>query len=183
MTLKNTEDFYGLITKILHWVVGFMIISMIIVGFVMQNIENTADKAQIYNLHKATGMVVLILVSIRLVWRLVNITVIMSDNSPKWQHILAIMNINMLYILMFLMPISGFLASIFSGRNIDIYGLFAIKSYGYNPFFADVFNQTHSFSAFVLCCLIIIHLLAVIYNNVINKNDVFSRMWFSNKNI
>lgn len=160
-----------------------MIISMIIVGFTMQNIENTADKAQIYNLHKATGILMLILISIRLIWRLVNVTVIMSDKSPKWQHILAIMNINMLYILMFLMPISGFLASIFSGRNIDIYGLFTIKPYMHNPFLKEVFNQTHNFSAFVLCCLVIIHILAVIYNNFVRKDDVFSRMWFSNKNI
>lgn len=58
MTIKNTENSYGLVKKFLHWIVKVMIVSMIIVGFSMQNIEYPVIKQQIYASHKAIGVMV-----------------------------------------------------------------------------------------------------------------------------
>ncbi|MDR0774934.1 MAG: cytochrome b/b6 domain-containing protein [Rickettsia sp.] len=98
MTIKNTEDSYGLVTQLLHWIVGVMIVSMIIVGFSMQNIEEPVVKQQIYASHKAIGVMVLLLVSIRLLWCLINIRVILPSDLPKWQKNAATLNINILYL-------------------------------------------------------------------------------------
>ncbi|MFP3017335.1 MAG: cytochrome b [Candidatus Tisiphia sp.] len=182
MTIKNTEDSYGLVTQLLHWIVGVMIVSMIIVGFSMQNIEDPVVKQQIYASHKAIGVMVLLLVSIRLLWRLINIRVILPSDLPRWQKNAATLNINILYLLMFIMPISGVLMTILSGRNIDIYGLFTITSFIQNALFAKIFYKMHEFSAFILCALIALHTLAAFYHHFVRKDDVLKRMWFNNRN-
>lgn len=114
----------------------------------MQNIEYPFIKQQIYASHEAIGVMVLLLVSIRLLWRLINIRVILPSDLPRWQN--ATLNINILYLLMFIMPISG--VTILSGRNIDIYGLFTITSFIQNASFAKIFskcmNFQHLFSVF-----------------------------------
>lgn len=54
--LKNTKNSYGLVTKILHWVVGLLIIGMAIVGFTMSSMAPSAEKFELYKMHKAFGI-------------------------------------------------------------------------------------------------------------------------------
>lgn len=176
--LKNTESSYGLIAKLLHWIIAIAIIIMLIVGLSMQYITDPIVKQRVYAIHKATGSVVFFLISIRFVWHLINVKVALPNDLPKWQKISASVNINALYLLMFLMPISGFLMTILSGRNISIYGLFTINSFLENKPIAKIFKETHEYSAFLLCALIILHILATIHHHFIRKDNVFKRMWF-----
>ena len=181
MMLKNIENSYGLVAKLFHWLVGLMIIIMLIVGFTMVNMEDSAQKWQIYPLHKATGMAVLFLVSLRLLWRLINVSVLQLNDLPQWQKKAANLNINLLYIFMFIMPLSGFLMSTLSGRDIDIYGLFKIPFFMQDKALANIFNNIHDYSAFILVALIILHIMVSIYHHFIRKDNVFRRMWFGSK--
>jgi len=181
MVYQNTENSYGLVAKFLHWTIGLMIITMIIGGFLMKNIDSPL-KYDIYYFHKATGTLLLVLVSIRLIWRLVNVRVNLPSDLPQWQKNLAILNINILYFLMFLMPISGFFMTILADRNIDVYGLFTIESFVQNRGMATIFYKIHEFTPFILCTFIFLHILATIYHHFIRHDSVFNRMWFTSKN-
>ncbi|XVN42945.1 MAG: cytochrome b/b6 domain-containing protein [Candidatus Rickettsia vulgarisii] len=101
---------------------------------------------------------------------------------PRWQKIATNININMLYLLMSLMPVSGFLMTILSGHNIDVYGLFTINSFTQNKGVAKIFEKTHLFSAIPLVTLIVLHVFATIHHHFIRKDDVFKRMWFYKEN-
>lgn len=156
MSIRNTTTSYGSVTKALHWIISVMIITMLIVGFTMINMEPSSEKNQIYNLHKATGLLVLMLVSIRLLWRLTNSTVELSRAFPQWQKKAFQINIGLLYALMFVMPISGFLMTAFAHYNINFYGLFTI-----NPFveknikYALDFRSIHQTSTYIFWALLI----------------------------
>lgn len=175
---KNTSSSYGLVAKLLHWAIGIMLIGMIVVGFSMSGISDPEVKGKIYNLHKATGVLLLFLISLRFLWMLINSKVLLPSELPQWQKIAATVNINMLYLLMFLMPLSGFLMTILSGRSIDVYGLFNINSFLQNPTFAKVFYAIHGNSAFILAGLVILHILASMYHHFVRKDNVLKRMWF-----
>ncbi len=176
--LKNTANSYGLAVKLFHWIMGIMLLGMVVVGFSMSAIEDPLIKDKVYNFHKATGALLLCLVTLRLLWRLVNVKVFLPADLPQWQKTAATANINALYIFMFLMPISGFLMTILSGRSIDVYGLFTIDSFIQNATFASAFYKTHVVSAFIVVGLVGLHILASLQHYFIRRDDVLKRMWF-----
>nr|WP_256377135.1 palindromic element RPE4 domain-containing protein [Rickettsia endosymbiont of Ixodes scapularis] len=62
MLLTNTENSYGLIAKLFHWIMSIIVIVMLVVGFSMDNFVEPPLKWQLYGIHEATGIVVLSLV-------------------------------------------------------------------------------------------------------------------------
>lgn len=176
MLLTNTENSYGLITKLLHWIMSVIIIMMLIAGFVMSNLADQPQKWEIYALHKATGILVLSLVIVRLLWKFYNDSILLPHDLPNWQKKAANININLLYILMLVMPISGFLMTILANYDIDFYGLFTIKPFMQNLQAAKIFNKIHTFCAFIFSALIILHILAALYHHFIRKDNVLRRM-------
>ncbi len=174
--LKNTTNSYGTGTKIFHWIIGIIIIVMLAVGYIMTNKGNFAFKWQLYDLHKATGVTLLFLVSLRLIWRLMNIKVTLPGDLPSWQKIASHVNFIILYILMFAMPLSGLLMSLLGGRNINIYGLFTIEPFAKNILLAKIFKNIHENAAPLLCALIALHITAALYHHFIRKDNVLIRM-------
>ena len=181
--LKNTTNSYGLVVKLLHWVMGIMLIGMVIIGFTMPGIEDPVLKSKVYNLHKATGALLLFLVFLRFLWRLMNTKVLLPPDLPRWQKFAATVNINALYALMFIMPISGFAMTILSGRSLDVYGLFTVNSFVQDATLAKVFYAMHVNSAIILVGLVSLHILASIYHYFIRKDNVLSRMWFGSSDL
>lgn len=113
--LKNTENSYGLIAKTFHWLIALAIIILITVGFIMSAMEPSPDKYELYNMHKSSGVIVLMLVILRLLWRFSNKIVQPPENLPNILKLAAKSGHFMLYVFMLLMPISGVLMSYFGG--------------------------------------------------------------------
>lgn len=174
--LKNTEESYGLVARIFHWLVGLMIIIVIIVGYTMADMEPSDQKWALYNGHKATGVVILMLVSMRFLWKLSNKTTLLPADIPAWQKLAAKTTYFILYVLMFLMPISGLLMSLLSGHPVDVYGLFTIDKLAENKPLAMQFHSIHVFSSFILTAFVVLHISAAWYHHLIRKDNVLMRM-------
>ena len=127
--LKNTLSSYGLITKLFHWFIGIAIVGLLVIGFIMVSMLPSADKWQLYSMHKATGVLVLFLVSLRVLWRLVNVKLELPADLPLWQKLASKITHYLLYIFMFLMPVSGILMSRFGGHEINVFNLFIFRLY------------------------------------------------------
>ena len=129
--LKNTESGYGSLHRTFHWLMAIMIICMIAVGMYIHGLDanNPAEaptKMQLGALHKATGMLILLLVALRAGWVLANGTPGLPGTVPRWQRILAKATHHSLYLLMFAMPISGYVMSSYVAKPVSVYGLFEI---------------------------------------------------------
>ncbi|AFC74799.1 prokaryotic cytochrome b561 family protein [Rickettsia parkeri str. Tate's Hell] len=85
MLLTNTENSYGLIAKLFHWIMSIIVIVMLVVGVLMDNFLELPLKWQLYGIHEATGIVVLSLVIIRLLWKFYNANVLLPEDMPNWQ--------------------------------------------------------------------------------------------------
>ncbi|WP_231571810.1 cytochrome b/b6 domain-containing protein [Rickettsia amblyommatis] len=96
MLLTNTENSYGLIAKLFHWIMSIIVIAMLVVGFLMDNFVALPLKWQLYGIHEAAGIVVLSLVIIRLLWKFYNANVLLPEDMPNWQKKAANININLL---------------------------------------------------------------------------------------
>ncbi len=175
--LKNTENSYGSITKILHWIIGLFIICLIAVGFTMSSMDPSPEKFELYGMHKAFGVIVLCLVAIRILWRITNATVQAADGIPPILQLAAKAGHLFLYIFMLVMPISGVLMSRFGGYPISVFEIFTIPAASEkSPELAKLFHATHGYAAWGFVILISAHILAALYHHFIRKDNTLVRM-------
>ncbi|WPY01315.1 Cytochrome b561 [Candidatus Trichorickettsia mobilis] len=172
--IKNTRDEYGIVAKLLHWAIAAVILGMIIVGFVMSGMASSELKFQIYGIHKATGVMLLFFIFLRLIWKLINVSVVVE--MPLWQHLAAKAGHLLLYLLMFAMPISGMLMSLMSGHDISIYGFYTIKTITKNELIGKTSWMLHGYFAWVFVGVIVAHVLAALYHHFIRKDNVLKNI-------
>lgn len=176
MLIKNTSDSYGIIAKALHWIISILIITLLCVGFYIASLPPSPEKWEILSMHKATGILVLMLVFLRVIWRLSNIQPALPSSLPNILVKLANANIFLLYFLMIAMPVSGATASLFSGHDISFYGLFTIKALADKSDISSYAWLAHETIAFIFIAAISAHILAALYHHFVLKDNVLRRM-------
>ena len=79
---------YGVIVRLFHVVLAFMIIGQLSVGIYMVGLPNNM-KAGIYADHKMYGFMVMVIVILRMSWRLMNTLPSLPETTLKWQQVAA----------------------------------------------------------------------------------------------
>ena len=170
---------YAGVTIALHWLIGAALLAQIAFGFLIDDIapRGTPARAATINLHKSFGIVLALLVAARLAWRLKHRAPAWPLSMSAWQRRAAHLSHRMLYACMVVMPLSGYLGSNFSKHGIKFFGL-ALPAWG--PDLAPVyafFNGVHIVTAFLFCALIAAHVAAALKHLLVDRDDVFSRIW------
>ena len=70
--MKNTAITYGVVAKSFHWLLFLMLTFSIVAGNFLASLPKGAEKLQVAGVHKSFGVVLLMLILLRLVWRLIN---------------------------------------------------------------------------------------------------------------
>lgn len=174
--LTNTSKSYGFITKLFHWVTALLVISLLIVGFVMTDMENSPQKFEIYGMHKATGVIVLIIGLSRLLWKILNTPVLAAQGLPAIFSLLAKLTHFALYFFLILMPSSGLLMSLYAGYDVNVYNFFTVSSFDKSPQISHLFHTIHITSAWILVGLVFLHIGAGLFHFFIRKDQVLQRM-------
>lgn len=175
--LKNTKKSYGTVTKTFHWVMGLIILAQITVGYIMANLPPTApQKGMMIYYHKSVGVLLLMLIIARLLWRIKELTPVLPGTMPHWQVVAAHWNINLLLALMVVMPISGFLMSVLGGYSVSFFGFFTIPPLLQKSTAGVVSFFTHVIGGYVISAAIILHILASLYHHFIRHDNVLKRM-------
>lgn len=177
MSIKNTTDHYGAVSRGLHWLIALLVIIMLCIGFFMGDFPK-AYKPTVYMLHKSTGLLILGLMFLRVLWTLTNKIPDLPTSIPKWQAVLAKLAHVSLYILLLAMPISGLLMSVASNRLPSFYGLFTVTVPGVpqSKPLASFMNSSHEIIAWILLSFVVIHILAVLRHVFIQKDGLLNRM-------
>jgi cytochrome b561 len=172
---KNTYNRFGLVAKTLHWLIAILIIGMLTVGLYMKSLPKSPIKFQLYDLHKAVGIVVLTLVIVRILWRFINITPALV--MPLWERIAARASHYLLYIIMLAMPMSGWLMNSAADYPVSFFGLFTLpKLILPNETAYTIFNTAHTWLAYSLIGLIILHVAAALKHHFWDNDDILRRM-------
>ncbi len=175
MPLRNTKNNYGVINKAFHWILALLIFGMLGLGLYMVGLPKNPDRAPFYVFHKATGTVILLLVTLRLLWRWSTVTPIL-ETIPRYQRVGAHITHVTLYVLMFAAPISGMLMSLLGGHSISFYGWFTIPAFTKNPEVAHLSHIIHEGLVYFWVLLLALHIAAALYHHFIRKDDVLKRM-------
>lgn len=173
--LQNTMDAYGPVSKFLHWLLFFMVTGMLIFGLSLAYVPKDYQ-AVAYNLHKLTGLSILTLMILWLIWTIFNNKPAMPIGMPKWQDQLKRWVHGLLYCTLILMPIAGWVGASFADKPPHL-GALALKlPIAKNESLSDLAFFLHNTIAFIIIALITIHVLAAFYHHFILKDNILRRM-------
>ncbi len=181
MQVKNTSKNYGAIAKSFHWLVGALIIAAWGVGFYATELpQNDTAKFALFDLHKSVGMVILMLVIARLSWRLYDTTPRTPSTLSKLQALLAHTVHYLLYVFMFIQPISGWAMSSAAGYNPSFFGLFTFPALvTKNPSMVEFYVDIHNTSAYIMLILFVLHVAGALFHHLVLKDDTLKRITFN----
>ena len=179
---KNSENSWGLIAKLFHWIVAFLIIWQLFTGFNLSTLEFSPQKIVFIELHKIFGTLILLLILIRLSWRFYNISP-SNNNLPKLHKIISTVVHNLLYILVIFTTIQGTLMTQVGGFDVKLLGLVTIpRLISENLDMYPVFKSLHYNLWMLLLATFLIHLIGGLYHLFSkDKYGVWQRMSFRTK--
>ena len=175
--LKNTTNSYGVVAKGFHWLLFLMLTFSIVAGNFLASMPKGAEKLQAAGMHKSFGAVILMLIMLRLVWRLINKTPRLPDETTAGEAFMATAMHRGLYVLMFAQPLSGIMMSQAAGFPVSFFGLFEFPVFlDKNPELAKTFLSIHGTVWILLIIAVIGHAGAALHHHFIRKDNVLKQM-------
>jgi len=174
--LINTTDSYGLIARLFHWILFLMVVGVIIGGNIAADMPTGPDKTFMIGMHKSFGFAILVLVVLRLLWRLANPLprdLGTSRIENKLGHAMHIF----LYILLLMQPAIGILMSQSFGHPVSFFGWFNVPTFvNENIRLGKILLEIHETLWVVLAISVGIHAAAALKHHFIEKNRTLLRM-------
>ncbi len=177
MQWRNTSNSYGAVAKFLHWSIVILIISQYVIIEAAEELPDGPDKLAGIANHKSLGMLVLGLALVRIVWKLVNSGQPAPVSMSRAQRIAAAAGHGLLYLLILLQPLTGWLMSSAGGHPTGFFGWFefpmlAAENHDVHEFYEEVHETVFA----VLATIAVLHALAALHHHVLRKDDTLRRM-------
>ncbi len=116
LTAKNESNRYGRVSRMLHWIIAMLFISLIPMGIFASMIpEDTEYRNAYYVIHKTIGVTVFLLVIVRLIWNRLSRRPSLDSALTSREEKLAHRAHNTLYFMMLAIPITGFMMTSYHG--------------------------------------------------------------------
>jgi cytochrome b561 len=166
----------------LHWLVALLIFAGFPLGVYMHELPLSPDKLKLYSYHKWIGITVLLLVAIRLSWRLTHTPPRLPENIAGWQrHASAVVH-GALYLLMIAIPLSGWLMSSAKGFQTVWFGVLPLPDLiGKDKALGELLAEVHKILNFTLLALVVMHVGAALQHHFIERQPFLQRMGWGKK--
>lgn len=174
----NTPKQYHPFQVTLHWLVVILVFAAFVVGKFMSGQPNDAAKLTPLALHMGVGILTLLVILVRFVVKM---------KLPRPEHVSAGNSVfdwvgkavhYALYLLVFLMAVSGMSLSLQAGLPSIVFGGSGASLPA--DFFDFAARMLHGFIAPTLFLLILLHVGAAFYHQLALKDDLLARMWYGN---
>lgn len=175
--LKDSRSGYGLISIVIHWISAALILFLFGLGIYMVDLGYYDDwyhKGP--ELHISLGLVVLVLMFARVVWRIVNPTP--EELSAKRAQNLAAKLVKLgLYAFIFIVLVSGYLITTAEGQPASMFNLIKF------PVLTELSSQNvdlagaiHEYLAWSIVLLVALHVAGALFHHFVVRDRTLVRM-------
>jgi cytochrome b561 len=175
--LRNDTDSWGAPAKLFHWVMALLILAQIALGLTAVAWHISPTKLDLFVWHKSTGMLILALLALRLLWRLANRAPALPANMAAWERGAAHASHFLLYALMIALPVTGWVIS--SASNVPFRIFWAIPLPAIvapDKAVADSFSTVHGWLVTLLALVLVAHIGAALRHHFVRRDTVLTRM-------
>lgn len=176
MPLKNTLTRYGAVAQLFHWAIVALVITQFVLALRAEGLSPVA-KIGVLATHKSVGITILGLAVLRLTWRLFNPVPPLPAGAPRWQDRAAHVSHFLLYALLFITPVLGWLMSSARAFSVSWFGLVTLPDFiEPNKAAFERLHDAHEFMAISLGVIALVHAAAALKHHFFDRNDVLRRM-------
>lgn len=153
-----------------------LVFAQLVLGFAADWADRPAA-ALLLNQHVRIGLLILSLMILRLLWRFARNPPPLPQELPWWQHRVAKGVHLLLYLTLFILPLSGYVLWAWIGRQLDWFGLFSIPILfvgGEDEMWRSIAGYTHSYAGFVLIALLLTHIGAALWHEFVKRDRLIS---------
>jgi cytochrome b561 len=182
MSVLNTKEGYGTLTKLLHWAIVGLFAFQFAAAHIMIRMRPDASvlglsQDTFYNWHKSIGLIALAVAVFRLLAR-------QLGRLPDWAPTLSARERSfvhrveqVLYAAMFVMPVSGYLYVMAGGYGVNLFGVVELANpVGENKPLAAAAKWTHIASSYLLLLALAGHVGLVLRHQLLLKDRLLDRM-------
>ncbi len=162
---------------VLHWLIFLLIACGFTLAVYMVGLPLSPQKLKFFSWHKWVGVTVFLLALARLGWRLAHPPPALPATMPRWQQRAAAVNLVALYVLMLVIPPTGWLYSSATGVPTVYLGLVQLPDLlARDKALAEQLKLVHVTLNFTMLTLAIIHAAAALKHHLVDRDDVLKRM-------
>ena len=162
--------------RLFHWGMLLLFIGMISIGLYMTDLPLGPRKLKVYALHKSIGLTLLGLAALRVLWRLGERRPALPP-MPVWQARTAAATHVLLYALMFVIPLSGWLYNSAAGFPLQWFHLFNLPALtAANPGLKSLAKEIHEAGVVTLIAIVLLHAAAAFKHHLIDRDGTLRSM-------
>lgn len=169
---------YANTARSLHWLILVLLAVQFALGWLMPDIRPGTPVTTLIGLHFSFGTLILAVAVIRLGYRATHGEPPPADGIPPWQTTSARILHWLLYLLLFVVPILGWINASYRGMPVSFFGLFempkivATRAPGWG-WTGDVHGLLANYA---MLGLVGLHVLAALYHYFVRRDGVLQRM-------
>jgi cytochrome b561 len=166
---------FTLFSRILHWTMAAMILTMLFIGVAM--VASLADYHLLVSIHRPLGIVIMILVIIRYVNRRLSPPPEFIASMSFQERFVAHASEMLMYEMMFAMPLIGWGMLSAARYPIVLYDPIHLPPIlPHSPMLYAVLRKMHTIVAYLLFTTFIAHFSAVLFHTLILGDGLIDRM-------
>ena len=161
----------------LHWLTAILVFSGFGLALYMTDLPFSPQKLALYSYHKWIGVTVFFLLVLRLAWRLGHPTPALPQYMPRWQVLASKGTQHLLYLLLFAIPLTGWLMSSAKGFPTVYFKIWQLPDLvGKNHDLAEALEEIHEILNWSMLSLVGLHSLAALKHHLVDKDHVLRSM-------
>jgi len=162
----------------LHWLIALLLVFTFSLGLYMRELPLSPSKLKLYSYHKWIGVTVFVLAVLRLLWRLRVPPPSLPVTMGRWSQRAAHATHHGLYLLMLIVPLSGWLLSSASGFPTVWFGVVQLPDLiEKSASMAKIFKSVHETLNYSMLMLVLLHVLAGLKHHFLDRDTVLRRMF------
>ena len=176
MKLRSNDRQWGSVSKFFHWTIALAILCNGTFGLLMDLASSPMQKINWLALHKSIGLTVLALVLLRMLWRWGDGRPA-EERSPAWQMLAARTVHGVLYVVILVIPLTGWWFNSVSGKPLQWFKLFNLPALAAKNDALSAFARgVHEYLFWFLLLVLVAHVGAALKHHVFDNDNVLLRM-------
>ncbi len=174
--MSPAAERYDGVAQSFHWVVVLLVVAQYATKWLPAGFASMSE-GQLNAWHLAIGPAILLLMLLRLAWRLTHHTLPPPSNLTAPLQLLSRTTHWLFYALLVVLPVLGWIAASGYGANVTLLRLVPLPALvGQDKSLAESVGSVHGALAWTLLVVIALHVSGALYHALVKQDGVMQRM-------
>lgn len=170
--LTNSTTQYGAVARLLHWTSVVLLLTPIVTSSALERLDDGPEKLALIRQHASWGLLLLLVMVMRLTWRIRNPNPVRSYTIREWQKTAAVFLHWTIYLVIITQSVIGIANVLTGGTGVPFFSLFETPPLlRADAALHERLVDAHVFLSIVIYPMFAVHVSAALYHRVFGVRD------------